>query len=127
MRLLLVDDEPTVLFAISAYLGSTEWTVDCASELEEAQALIANVHYDVVITDLRLSHVQQAEGLHVISFIRDRGIDVPLIVLTAFETEEIRRELVRLGVTTILCKPQPLEVIARMIDELAGSRQGSST
>jgi DNA-binding NarL/FixJ family response regulator len=119
MRLLIVDDEPTVLFAISSYLGGTDWTVDCAVELEEAQALLANVVYDVVITDVRLSDVQQAEGLHVISFIRDRAIDVPLVVLTAFETEGIRREVERLGVSALLCKPQPLETIVRLIDKLA--------
>ena len=123
MRLLVVDDEPTVLFAISAYLGGTHWIVDCASELEEAQALLANVEYDMVITDLRLSDVQQAEGLHVITFIRDRGIDVPLVVLTAFETEEVRREVERLGVNALLCKPQPLESIVRQIDELVAARQ----
>lgn len=122
MRLLIVDDEPNVLFAISSYLGGTNWMVDCASELEEAQALLANVVYDVVITDVRLSDVQQAEGLHVISFIRDRAIDVPLVVLTAFETDEIRREVERLGVDVLLCKPQPLELIVRLIDELAAAR-----
>ncbi len=122
MRLLIVDDEPNVLFAISSYLGGTNWLVDCASELEEAQALLANVVYDVVITDMRLSDVQQAEGLHVISFIRDRAIDVPLVVLTAFETDEIRREIERLGVNALLCKPQPLELIVQLIDELAAAR-----
>ncbi|HXA19199.1 MAG TPA: response regulator [Thermoanaerobaculia bacterium] len=122
MRLLIVDDEPNVLFAISSYLWGTNWLVDCASELEEAQALLANVTYDVVITDVRLSEVQQAEGLHVISFVRDRAIDVPLVVLTAFETEEIRREVERLGVNALLCKPQPLELIVRLIDELAAAR-----
>src|SRR3977135_1176497 len=101
MRLLIVDDEPSVLFAISSSLGGTNWMVDCARELEEAQALLANVVYDVVITDVRLSDVQQAEGLHVISFIRDRAIDVPLVVLTAFETDEIRREVERLGVNAL--------------------------
>src|ERR1700682_1792170 len=123
MRLLVVDDEPTVLFAISAYLGGTRWIVDCASELEEAQALLANVEYDMVITDVRLSDVQRAEGLHVITFIRDRGIDVPLIVLTAYETEEIRREVERLGVSALLCKPQPLELIERLIEERVAARQ----
>ena len=122
MRLLIVDDEPTVLFAIASYLDGTDWTVDCAGELEEAQALLANIEYDVVITDVRLSDVQRAEGLHVISFIRDRGIDVPLIVLTALETEEIRREIERLGVNAILYKPQPLDVIVRLIKELAETR-----
>lgn len=123
MRLLVVDDEPTVLFAISAYLEGTRWAVDCASELEEALALLANVEYDVVITDLRLSDVQRAEGLHVISFIHDRGIDVPLVVITAFETDEIRREVERLGVSALLCKPQRLEAIVRLIDELAVTRR----
>lgn len=97
------------------------WIARASSK--EALALLANVEYDVVITDLRLSDVQRAEGLHVISFIHDRGIDVPLVVITAFETDEIRREVERLGVSALLCKPQRLEAIVRLIDELAATRR----
>ncbi len=118
MRLLIIDDEPAALFAMSAYFDQSGWSVDCAGELEEAQALLANIRYDVVIVDIRLSGLQQAEGLHVLSFIRDRGIEVPAIVLTAYATDEVRQEIHRLGVSHILGKPQPLESIAALINSL---------
>ena len=52
--------------------------------------------------------------------------DVRAIVLTAFESDEIREELDVLGVDAFLCKPQPLETIARLIDELAAPNEGYS-
>jgi DNA-binding response OmpR family regulator len=127
MRLLVVDDEPTLLFAISAYLGGTRWTVDCAAELRAARALLAGIDYDVVITDLRLSDAQRPEGLEVISLARERSADIPLVVLTAFETDEMRHELERLGVSAVLCKPQPLSALAVLIDALTASRNRPHT
>ena len=53
-RILVVDDEATILFAMKEYLSGGGFTVDCAAEREEAQALIANVSYCAVIADLRL-------------------------------------------------------------------------
>ena len=62
-RVLIVDDETSLLFAARQYLTDTGFEVECAREAEEAQALLANFEFDVVITDIRLTELQGAEGL----------------------------------------------------------------
>src|SRR5207247_1877656 len=96
-RVLIVDDETSLLFAARQYLTDIGFEVECAQEWEEAQALLANVPFDVVITDIRLTPLQAAEGLRLIDFIRHRRLGVPVIVLTAHATADIEHEARRLG------------------------------
>ena len=53
--MLLVEDERVVLTALKKFFTREGFQVDCARELEEAEALIATSHYAIVIADLRLS------------------------------------------------------------------------
>jgi len=120
-RVLVVDDERSLLLAVSGYLTDRGYDVDCAIELEEAQALLANDVFDVVITDLRLSPLQQTGGLTIISFIRERSLRSRVIVLTAYATPEAEREAELLGVDLFLHKPAALSELARAIDSFKGT------
>jgi len=122
-RVLIVDDETSLLFAARQYLTDIGFEVDCAQEWEEAQALLANVSFDVVITDIRLTPLQAAEGLRVIDFIRHRRPGVPVIVLTAHATADVEREARRLGADAIFHKPIPLPKLAAEITRLSEVRQ----
>ena len=53
-RLLIVDDEDAILFAMTEYFSARLFAVDCARDREEAEALLAVRAYAVIITDLRL-------------------------------------------------------------------------
>ena len=57
-RMLVVDDEEPILFAMREYFSTCGYEVDCARELEEAEALISNVQYALVIADMRLTGIQ---------------------------------------------------------------------
>ena len=122
-RVLIVDDETSLLFAAGQYLTDIGFEVDCAQEWEEAQALLANVSFDVVITDIRLTPLQAAEGLRVIDFIRHRRPGVPVIVLTAHATPDVEHEARRLGADAIFYKPIPLPKLAAEIARLSEVRQ----
>ena len=60
-KLLIVDDEDIVLSALKEHLELDGYTVDCASEREEALALLVNVRYDCAIIDLCLSPAHGAD------------------------------------------------------------------
>ena len=120
-RILIVEDEPSLLFALQDYLDQQGYDVSVAAELEEASALLMNLPFDVVITDLRLTPVQAAEGLHVIELVRDRSLDSRIIVLTGSATAAIERSVRNLGVDRYLRKPVPLAIIARSVSELVAS------
>jgi DNA-binding response OmpR family regulator len=122
-RLLVVDDEEAILSAIREYFQPRGYEVDCARELEEAEALLAHIRYALVIADVRLTGVHGNEGLELIRFIRERSPWTRIIVLTGYGSTEIEMEAIGRGVDAFLQKPQPLSELAAIAANL--TRQGS--
>lgn len=118
--MLVVDDEKTITFAIQNYFTRGGYRVDCAQELEEAEALLANVHYDVVIADLRLTGVHGSEGLEIVRSVRERYPKTRVILLTAYGSPEIEAAAVRYGVDSFLQKPRPLAELAQVVFDVMG-------
>src|SRR6266478_1647529 len=81
-RMLLVEDERVVLTALKKFFTREGFHVDCARELEEAEALIATSHYAIVIADLRLSWSYAVEGLEILRFVRHHSRGTRVIILT---------------------------------------------
>src|SRR5260370_42163864 len=97
------------------YLTTCGYQVDCARELEEAEALISNMHYSLVIADMRLTGIQAAEGLELGAFVRQRCFSARVIIMTAYSTAEMECEAWRLGAAFFLHKPQPLPAVAPLV------------
>jgi two-component system, response regulator RegA len=121
-QLLIVDNEETILFALKRYFSRLRFRVDAASELEEAEALVAHTRYDLAILDLSLTTGGSTEGLEILRFLHARSPKTHAILLTAFGTPSIEREALRRGARTVLHKPQPLPEIARVADVLLGAQ-----
>lgn len=123
-RVLVVDDERTLLFAIRDYFDAIGIVVDCALTADQASELCRSRHYRVAIIDLRLGGIDDFSGVEVAESIRTLQPHVRIVVLTAFGTEDVRRRLENLGVDCYLKKPQPLAVLARAVTELVGCTGG---
>lgn len=119
-RLLVVDDEESILSAIRDYFEPRGYEVDCARELEEAEALLSHIRYALLIADLRLTGVQGNEGLELIRFARERSPWTRTIVLTGYGSSEIEMEAIGRGVDAFLQKPQPLAALAAIAANLTG-------
>lgn len=119
-RLLVVDDEESILLAIRDYFEPLGYEVDCARELEEAEALLSHIRYTLLIADLRLTGVQGNEGLELIRFARERSPWTRTIVLTGYGSTEIETEAIGRGVDAFLQKPQPLAALAAIAANLTG-------
>lgn len=116
-RILVVDDEEPIAFAIKEYFTARGHRVSCAYELEEAQALVNVSEYDVVIADLRMTGSHSCEGLQLISYVRARSKS-KLILLTAYGTVEVERDALARGAHAVLQKPTPLSWLARVVSTL---------
>jgi DNA-binding response OmpR family regulator len=119
-RILIVDDEDLIVLAMRKYFEAAGYDVDAAFELEEAQAMLANYEYDLVIADLRLTGIGGVEGLQIVSDVHQRCAHTRVMLLSAFGTPEIERESYKRGADAFLHKPQPMSEISRIARQLLG-------
>src|SRR5262245_22884033 len=110
-RLLIVEDEPAILFALTLYFSREGVAVDTARTREEAEELLALEHYAVVIADLRLGGSSSTEGLDIISDVHRIAPETKVILLTAYGSSEVELEARQRGAHVLLHKPQPLPTI----------------
>lgn len=120
-KILVVDDEESILFAVREYFTHRGYQVDCARTVDEAKALLGRGPYSVIVADLRLTGSDRVEGLEIVSCVRSRYPSTRLIVLTAYGAPDIEREARRRGVDSFLHKPTPLAELARILANLLSS------
>jgi len=119
-KLLIVDDEESILFAMREYFMSRGYRVDCASGLDETDALLGSNPYSAVIADLRLSGSRGTEGLEIVDRVRARYPATRVIILTAYGLPGTERDARRRGADVFLHKPIPLPELARIVLDLLG-------
>jgi DNA-binding response OmpR family regulator len=117
-RILLVDDEPGILFALRDYLSAQGCQVDCVRETHAAAVQLDTTAYALVMTDLCLTGTSGKEGLDVIDHAHKRWPRVRTVLLTAYGTPEIDAEAREHGVDVVLHKPVPLSEVAAVVFEL---------
>jgi CheY-like chemotaxis protein len=120
-RLLVVDDEQSICFSMSEYFTLHGFTVDTASEVEQAERLIGTTKYEVVIQDLRLGTAKSPDGLEIIRLVHQNSPDTRIVVLTAYGSSEVESEARASGADAFLRKPQPLSQVAQVVRGLIES------
>ncbi len=106
-RILLVDDDASLLRVIEKQLEGTGFTVTTARSAPEALAVLETGAFDLVLTDLAMEGMG---GLELLAEVR-RGPGPPVIVMTAWADAERRRAARRLGAAGFLEKPFSREVL----------------
>jgi DNA-binding NtrC family response regulator len=125
--LLVVDDEESICFSMSEYFSRHGYKVDTAREMEEAEGLIKETEYKVIIQDLRLGLTRQPDGIEIIKLVHKRTPDTRIVVLTSYGSAETEAEARRAGADAFLRKPKPLSHVAQVVQGLIESpRSGHS-
>ena len=123
MRVLVVEDTRSLAEAIAKALGGCGYAVDIVENGEDAEAAARAFPYDAVVLDLSLPGM---DGLDVLSCIRERGNDIPILILTARSTLDERVKGLDLGADDYLTKPfeiSELEARLRAIIRRAHGRK----
>lgn len=116
-RLLLVDDEPQILRALTPALSAGGFEVETAPTGGAAIAKMAADPFDVLILDLGLPDM---DGKEVIARIREWS-DAPIIVLSARDLESEKIDALDLGADDFVNKPVGVgELLARIRASLRG-------
>src|SRR5437899_2787443 len=87
MRILLVEDDAKVASFIRKGLEEEQYQVDQALDGEEALAMALAGEHDLLILDIMLP---KRDGMAVLSEIRRRQLDTPVLMLTAKDTLDDR-------------------------------------
>lgn len=119
-KILIVDDLNEILATMSRYFAGYGFEVDCATEREEAEALIGVNKYVMVITDLHLTPVRSNDGLEIVRLLHHESPETKIILLTAYATEEVAKEAARYGISCFLKKPVSLSVLRQVVLENLG-------
>ena len=120
-NLLVVDDEESICFSMSEYFTQHGFKVDTAREMEEAEGLIKETEYRVIIQDLRLGLTRQPDGIEIIKLVHKRNPDTRIVVLTSYGSPETEAEARRAGADAFLRKPKPLSHVAQVVHGLIES------
>lgn len=120
IRLLVVEDEPSTVFAMREFFGQAGYEVDSASELEGAAALLEAHVYEAVITDLHLTKLRQGEGMLVASHARRRNPQACIVMLTGYGNEATEERAQRCGVDMYQTKPVALPHLRAFVNLVLG-------
>lgn len=102
MRILLVEDHGDLARSLARALRDAGFTVECADNGLDADALLRDQSYALAILDLTLPDL---DGLEVLKRMRARGGDTPVLVLTARGSVPDRVQGLNLGADDYLAKP----------------------
>jgi len=117
IRLLLVDDEPQIVRALTPALTAAGYAVETAATGEAALSLMAGAPSDVMILDLGLPDI---DGKEVIQRVREWS-EAPIIVLSARDLESEKIAALDLGADDFVNKPVGVgELLARVRASLRG-------
>ena len=116
-RLLIVDDEPTIRFALQDFFSAEGYEVDCAGCPGEAESLLQLRTYALMLVDLCLTG-DRLDGLELIAKARQLRESMPCVVLTAHGTPEAKAQAEALAVDAFLQKPVPLRELAALAGRL---------
>lgn len=114
MKILLLEDDLELCASIQKALEKENYIVDCCNDGETAMyyALNTEYAYDIAIVDRMLPII---DGLTIIKAMRKKGIQIPVIIITAMSTLDNRIEGLDGGADDYLIKPFHIkELLARV-------------
>lgn len=114
-KVLIVDDEPTILLTLSHFLKCKETGVSTAGSIEEAQNALASEKFDLVIADVRLGGMRSREGLDLLGHIKELSPETKVIIMTGYGSDEVRDEAYEKGAAFYYEKPVDLEDLMQRV------------
>jgi DNA-binding response OmpR family regulator len=112
MRILVIEDDPTVGQYVKRGLEEHRWAVDLVADGEEGERRANSEAYDLIVLDMRLPG---KSGMDVLQSLRARGFERPVLVLTAQDAVDAKVSTLRAGADDYVTKPfSGDELLARL-------------
>ncbi len=117
IRILVVDDDPSVRAVIRAMLESVGFSVQVAVNGRDAMSMLGSAAYDLIMTDLVMP---EQEGIATIKQIRQSHPDLKVIAMSGAFGGDYLRIAGYLGAHGTLAKPLKLETLLSTIHNVLG-------
>lgn len=116
-KILIVDDEQSILLSLSHALKTEGVEVIACDEVEQAEEALVNTHFDLVIADIRMSGVNGIEGLELLSYIKQR-YETEVIIMTGYGSAEIEAEAYQRGALHYFMKPIDIRSLLNLVSSI---------
>lgn len=101
-RILLVDDEPSILSVLNTLLKAEGYEIFPSLGGEKARDLLNSEEFDLMLSDIRMAPV---DGMELLRLAHQRNPSMPVIMLTAYGSVETAIEALKLGAFDYITKP----------------------
>ena len=101
-KLLIVDDEASILNVLTTLLRGEKHEITSALSGEQAKEKLSNDHFDLMLTDMRMSPIS---GLELLRFTQKECPNMAVVIMTAYATVDTAIEAMKLGAFDYVMKP----------------------
>jgi two-component system, OmpR family, response regulator len=119
-KALVVDDTKNIRTLLTTCLEINDYEVTTAKNGQEAIGLLNTEKFDLAFLDIKMPGIS---GTWVLKKMREMGIDIPVIIMTAFATIKNAVECTKLGAVAYLQKPFTAEKVKTVLSEIFDSNQ----
>jgi two-component system, OmpR family, response regulator len=116
MKILVIEDDPTVGEYVKRGLEEQRWGVDLVADGEEGERRARSEAYDLIVLDMRLPG---KSGMQVLHGLRGRGFERPILVLTAQDAVDAKVGALRAGADDYVTKPFAFEELLARVEALS--------
>lgn len=118
-RILVVDDDASVCWALERLLRSRGYAVAVANGAAAAMRLLRRQEVDLVLTDLRMPG---GSGLDLLVEVRALRPELPVVLATAYGTVDVAADALSRGAVDVLPKPIDMERAVAVVERILGRR-----
>ena len=111
-KILIVDDDPNILFLFAEILKMDGYNVVTASTGTKALQLVIHDHFNLLILDIKMPGIH---GLEILRRLREKGNKIPIIICSAFEGMKDDFVIKSYEITDYLVKPVDLKVLSNTV------------
>ena len=113
-KVLIIEDDPGHQKLLQHLIEKAGCSCDCADDGRDGVMKAISNDYDLIFVDI---HIPNLDGFVVVTTLRERGITIPMIAVTALTLDGVDRVALDAGYNDFLRKPIEQEDVARVIEK----------
>jgi len=119
-KALIIEDDEGMRSLLEDFFKEEGFEVDSVSNGSEAFRILVRDAFDLIITDIRMPGLT---GLDILPGIKRLHPEAPIIVITAFGSEEVHRKAMKRGATAYLEKPLHFSELRTMVQKIRSANE----